>query len=58
MKYNEKSFNSAVRDYKAKIKSAKGKNFIIIFGISNKKAFYSMARLPRAWHELEADVAA
>ena len=56
MKYDEKAFNSAVRDYKTKIKSAKGRNFFVIFGISNKKAFYSIAPLSRALHELGADV--
>ena len=61
MKYNEAEFNSAVEDYKAKIKkSFKEKNlfqkdFFIIFDISNKNAFYSIAPLSRALHELEAD---
>lgn len=56
MKYNEKAFNSAVRDYKIKIKNAKGKDFLIIFDISNKQAFYSIAPLSRALHELGNDV--
>ena len=56
MKYNESKFNSAVNDYKKHIKSAKGKNFFIIFDIKNKPAFYSIAPLSRALHELNADV--
>src|SRR3989338_10060690 len=56
MKYNEDEFNSAVQDYKNKIKNAKGKNFFIVFDISNKDAFYSIAPLSMALHELDADV--
>ncbi len=58
MKYNENEFNSAVKDYKDKIKNfhPSGKNFLIIFDISNKDAFYSIAPLSRALHELNADV--
>ena len=56
MKYDEKAFNSAVEDYKKRIKEAKGKNFFIAFDISNKDAFYSIAPLSRALHELTADV--
>jgi len=56
MKYNEKLFNSAVEDYKSKIKDAKGKDFFILFDIMHKDAFYSIAPLSRALHELGADV--
>ena len=56
MKYNEKAFNSAVSDYKKYLQDAKGKNFFIIFDISNKEAFYSIAPLSRALHELGTDV--
>jgi len=56
MKYNENAFNSAVSDYKKQLKNAKGKNFFVIFGIKNKNAFYSIAPLSRALHELGADV--
>ncbi len=56
MKYNEKAFNSAVDDYKIRIKNAKGRDFLIVFGILNKDAFYSIAPLSRALHELGADV--
>ena len=56
MKYNGMEFNSAVSDYKKQLMNAKGKNFLIIFGIKNKNAFYSIAPLSRALHELGADV--
>ena len=56
MKYNQKEFHSAVDDYKKQVKNAKGKNFFIIFNISNKNAFYSIAALSRALHELGSDV--
>jgi len=56
MKYNEKAFNSAVEDYKKLIKNTKSKNFFIIFDISDKEAFYSIAPLSRALHELGNDV--
>ncbi|MBI4143345.1 hypothetical protein HY487_00510, partial [Candidatus Woesearchaeota archaeon] len=56
MKYDGKAFNSAVGKYKKIIKSAKGKNFLIVFGISDKHAFYSIAPLSMALHELGADV--
>ena len=39
MKYSEESFNSAVDDYKKIAKSAKGKDFFIIFDIKDKNAF-------------------
>ncbi len=56
MKYNERAFNSAVEGYKKLLKNTKGKNFFIIFDISNKEAFYSIAPLSRALHELGFDV--
>ena len=56
MKYNEGAFNSAVEDYKNQLKNAKGRNFFIVFDISNRNAFYSIAPLSRALHELSFDV--
>ncbi len=56
MKYNEKSFNSSVEDYKKLVGNAKGKDFFVIFDLSNKNAFYSLAPLSRALHDLSADV--
>ena len=55
MKYDEKAFISAVKDYKKRVKNAKGKTFFIVFDIKNKSAFYSIAPLSRALHELSAD---
>ncbi len=58
MKYDQSSFNSAVEGYKDKVKNIypKGKDFFIIFDIGNKSAFYSIAPLSRALHELGSDV--
>jgi hypothetical protein len=56
MAYDEKEFWSAVEEYKKDIKDAKGKSFLIVFDINNEKAFYSIAPLSRALHELGADV--
>ncbi len=56
MKYSEKSFNSAVEDYKKLIKNAKGRDFFVRFDLSNKNAFYSLAPLSRALHDLGADL--
>ena len=56
MKYNEKSFNSAVEDYKNLVGNVKSKDFFIRFDLDNKNAFYSLAPLSRALHDLGADV--
>lgn len=56
MKYNENVFNSAIKDYKKITKDVKGKNFFIVFDINNKDAFFSIAPLSRALHELGVDV--
>jgi len=56
MKYDEKAFNSAVDDYKKRLDSIKGKKLFIVFDIKNKDAFYSIAPLSRALHELGNDV--
>src|SRR3990167_2661217 len=55
MKYNEKSFNSAVEDYKNLVGNVKSKDFFIKFDLGNKNAFYSLAPLSRALHDLGAD---
>ena len=55
MKYDEKTFNSAVEDYKKRINNAKNKNFFMIFDTSDKEAFYSIAPLSRALHDLGND---
>jgi hypothetical protein len=56
MKYDEESFSSAVEEYKKILGKVKAKSFLIVFDVSNKKAFFSLAPLSRALHELEADV--
>jgi hypothetical protein len=56
MKYNEDKFNSGVDYYKKEICDSKGKSFFVVFDISQKKAFYSLATLSRALHELGSDV--
>ena len=56
MKYDEKKFNLAVEEYKKVIGNAKPKSFLVVFDISNRKAFFSIAPLSRALHELDADV--
>ncbi|MBI2657072.1 hypothetical protein HYX08_00070 [Candidatus Woesearchaeota archaeon] len=55
MKYDEKAFNSAVSDYKKLLRDAKG-NFFIVFDIRDRDAFYSVAPLSRALHDLGNDV--
>ncbi len=56
MKYDKIKFDSAVQEYKKIFGGAKAKSFLIVFNISNKKAFFSIAPLSRALHELDADV--
>ena len=56
MKYDEKKFNSAVLEYKKILGNAKNKSFLVVFDISNKKAFLSIAPLSRAIDELESDM--
>ena len=56
MKYDKKMFNSAVLEYKKILGEGKNRSFLVIFDISDKKAFLSIAPLSRAVHELEADM--
>ncbi len=56
MKYNKIKFDSAVQEYKRVLGDVKAKSFLIVSNISNKKAFFSIAPLSRALHELDADV--
>jgi len=56
MKYDEKKFYSSVEEYKKILGDVKSKSFLVIFDISNKKAFFSIAPLSRAIHELNADM--
>ena len=56
MKYNEKTFNSAVEEYKKILGNINKKSFLVVFDISDKKAFLSIAPLSRAVDELECDM--
>ena len=56
MKYDEKKFDSAVEEYKKILGDVKAKSCLIIFDVGNKKAFFSIAPLSRAIHELGADI--
>jgi len=56
MKYDEKKFNSSVEQYKKILGSVKSKSFLVVFDIGNKEAFFSIAPLSRAIHELEGDM--
>jgi len=56
MKYDEKSFNSSVEEYKKILGDVKAKSFLVVFDISNKESFFSIAPLSRAIHELEGDM--
>lgn len=56
MKYDEKKFDSAVEGYKNALGDVKAKSFLVAFDVRNKKAFFSIAPLSRAIHELGADI--
>ena len=56
MKYNENEFFAAVNQYKVIFKNTKAKNVFITFDVSNKEAYYSIAPLSRALHELGIDM--
>lgn len=57
MKYNEKAFNKAVKQYEEKLKNhVKDKVIFIASTLENKKAFFSLAPLSRAIHNLEGDM--
>ena len=56
MKYDERNFNSSVEEYKKVLGKIKAKSFLIVFDIKNEKAFFSIAPLSRAIHELDADI--
>ena len=56
MKYDGKAFNSAVDEYKSILEKAKNSSFLVIFDAKNKDAFFSVAPLSRALHELNNEV--
>ncbi len=58
MKYNRREFNRAVAYYRAALKKLlkKGNTCLIEFPLGNEQAFYSIAPLSRAVHELNAEM--
>ena len=57
MKYNEKSFNKEVKEYMQRLKGkVKDKVVFVILDMHHKDAFYSLAPLSRAIHNLEGDM--
>jgi len=57
MKYNEKAFHRAVAYYKEKLKDkVEEKTVFVLSDLKNKEAFYSIAPLSRAVHELDGDM--
>lgn len=58
MKYDLTLFEEAVTYYKEKFASFSKKTCFVTFPLGDKKAFYSLAPLSRALHELECEVSA
>jgi len=60
MKYNQKIFNNCVKNYESelikKIGNIKNKLFFIVLELDNKRAFFSIAPLSMAIHNLEGDI--
>ncbi len=57
MKYNLKAFNSAVKYYEKHLKKFRKKNIFVVLDAGNEKAFFSIAPLSRAAHNLDCDMA-
>ncbi len=57
-RYDRKKFDSCVEYYKKAVSSFKKKNVLVFFDNMDKKAFYSIAPLSRALHDLKCDVCA
>ena len=55
-KYDLKKLESATNNYKKQLKNIKGKTFLIISDIENVEAYYSLAPLSKAIHELDGDM--
>ncbi len=56
MKYDEERFILAVNQYQKKLEKIKGNSVLIIVNINNKNAFFSLAPLTRAIHNVGKDV--
>lgn len=56
MKYDLKAFNDAVAYYQSQLKNFKNKDIFIVFEAKNDKAFFSLAPLSRALHNLGCEL--
>jgi hypothetical protein len=56
MKYDLKAFNDAVDYYQSQLKNLRNKDIFIIFEAKNDKAFFSIAPLSRALHNLGCEL--
>ncbi|MBN1793104.1 hypothetical protein JW826_05460 [Candidatus Woesearchaeota archaeon] len=55
-KYNLKAFGDAVKYYEQQLKRYSGKTIFIVFDARNEKAFFSLAPLSRAAHNMDCDL--
>jgi hypothetical protein len=56
MKYNLKAFNNAVKYYEQRLKKFRNKDVFMVFEAKNDKAFFSLAPLSRALHNLGCEL--
>jgi hypothetical protein len=56
MKYNLKAFNNAVKYYEQQLPSFRNKDVFVVFDSKNDKAFFSLAPLSRACHNLGCEL--
>jgi len=56
MKFNEKEYKKSVLEFKEMLSFLKGKTALIEFPFANTEAFYSLAPMSQALHELGADL--
>ncbi|HJX06136.1 MAG TPA: hypothetical protein VJ461_05480 [Candidatus Nanoarchaeia archaeon] len=56
MKYNLKAFNNAVSYYEQQLQSFRNKGVFVVFEAKNDKAFFSIAPLSRALHNLGCEM--
>ncbi len=56
MKYDMKKFNSSVNYYKKKLGNVKNKSILAVFDVDDADAYYSIAPLSRAIHDLGGDL--
>ncbi len=56
MKYSDNTFNSAVKYYEEKLKKIENKLLFAVCDLNSKKAFFSIAPLSRAVHNLNGEM--